>query len=566
MSDQYINFKSMAVTGLYDAAATDITVDDASGIIYHVNMVWYNHTAYPNIWDDPNKEIVRATSGAANVITVTRAQEGTLATTKNTVGSVYKLIIAPTAKTISDLVSEIALKGDMNKAEYDTDDNGIVDKAEALDNGEGVKTYSDISTEIDDDIITHNNLTNVHGVDVVADLPTVMFNIDSSIDAHGNIPDAHHDEIHTLVSHDTTVTGAELNADHLKLSTVEDNARDDQTGGEIVTAINGVADIIDDENIASTIARDSEVTADISTHAALPNIHHNQSHDIDSHTGTSLTVDTINEHTTHAGVTVEGVKLENSGILTDNLRILKYSDYVYITEHLTANNLAGLRFNVNGYNGTTDYYRTFGVYDGKDNVMFGTIPSDNKLDIYCDLMVDQITEHSVDNGVTIEGVELKDGGITAQRTRRMFIAANVPTTTGDYAQSLGVDFDPDTDEQIAMNFMLPLDYVSMGTLKVYYCACDDVSAGNIVLDFKGRFGTVGEDYNHHEITDFNNTIAIAANDSYFTRSYTIDNVFSGCTIDDVLQINIIRDADNASDTSTARIAIRGLVLEYTANQ
>ena len=164
MSDTYINFKSMAVTGLYDAAATDITVDDASSIVYPVNMVWYNKTSYPNIHNDSNVEIVRATSAIGNVVTVVRNQEGTGASTKNNTGCEYVMIITPTAKTISDLVSEIASAGDMYKAVYDTDDNGIVDKSEALDDGEGVKTYSDISTEIDDDIITHKNLPSAHHI------------------------------------------------------------------------------------------------------------------------------------------------------------------------------------------------------------------------------------------------------------------------------------------------------------------------------------------------------------------------------------------------------------------
>ena len=52
-----------------------------------------------------------------------------------------------------------------------------------------------------------------------------------------------------------------------------------QSGSDLVSAINGSAAVIDDDNIASTIARDSEVSSAISTHAGNATAHHSNTND-----------------------------------------------------------------------------------------------------------------------------------------------------------------------------------------------------------------------------------------------------------------------------------------------
>jgi uncharacterized cupin superfamily protein len=64
-------------------------------------------------------------------------------------------------------------------------------------------------------------------------------------------------------------SGLMSGADKTKLNGIETGATADMTAAEIVAAINGSASLIDDDNIAATIARDSEVSSSISTHAAL---------------------------------------------------------------------------------------------------------------------------------------------------------------------------------------------------------------------------------------------------------------------------------------------------------
>ena len=143
----------------------------------------------------------------------------------------------------------------------------------AIDTQAAITELDGQDTTIQGNLTTHESDTSTHGVAEVADVATVSAEIDSDITTHAALPNAHHDESHSIVSHDTTVTGAELNADHSKLTGVEDNAKDDQTGSEIVTLINAGGDLIDDNNIAATIARDSEVATAVSTHAALTASH-----------------------------------------------------------------------------------------------------------------------------------------------------------------------------------------------------------------------------------------------------------------------------------------------------
>jgi len=67
------------------------------------NLVWWNYSDYRDPSDDPNFEIVRCTARVTNTLTVTRAQESTSASTKNTSGKVYKMLLGVTAKMITDI-------------------------------------------------------------------------------------------------------------------------------------------------------------------------------------------------------------------------------------------------------------------------------------------------------------------------------------------------------------------------------------------------------------------------------------------------------------------------------
>lgn len=104
--DTLRNFaKGTASTG-YDASATAVVLAAGHGARFPVapfNGVWWNSSDYPDPSDDPNVEIVRVTAVVSDTLTVSRAQEGTAATTKNTAGKTYKLMACLTAASFNNL-------------------------------------------------------------------------------------------------------------------------------------------------------------------------------------------------------------------------------------------------------------------------------------------------------------------------------------------------------------------------------------------------------------------------------------------------------------------------------
>ncbi len=108
--DSVANFIKVVVSTGYTSTDTTIVLNSGEGAKLPTpdfNVVWWDSTNYSDPADDPNVEIVRVTNIATDTLTVTRAQEGTTATNKNTGGSTYKMILAPTAKTIMDISSNL---------------------------------------------------------------------------------------------------------------------------------------------------------------------------------------------------------------------------------------------------------------------------------------------------------------------------------------------------------------------------------------------------------------------------------------------------------------------------
>lgn len=110
--DNVVNFGKVQVSIGYDAAAVSIVLTGGDGAKLPApassgafNLVWYNSSDYGDPSDDPSREIVRCTARSTDTLTVTRAQEGTSATTKNTASKTYKMLLSLTKKTYDDLVA-----------------------------------------------------------------------------------------------------------------------------------------------------------------------------------------------------------------------------------------------------------------------------------------------------------------------------------------------------------------------------------------------------------------------------------------------------------------------------
>jgi hypothetical protein len=105
MLDPVANLVKITPIGSYGASDTAVTIssgDAAKLPAASFNMTCWNTTDYPDPSDDPNAEIVRVT-GTGTTLTIVRAQEGTSASTKNTAGKTYKMILGITAKMITDV-------------------------------------------------------------------------------------------------------------------------------------------------------------------------------------------------------------------------------------------------------------------------------------------------------------------------------------------------------------------------------------------------------------------------------------------------------------------------------
>jgi hypothetical protein len=107
------NFAKVTVSTGYDASATSIALTAGHGLKLPTapfNAVWWNSTDYSDPSDDPDVEIVRVTNVATDTLTVTRAQEGTSASVKNSGGKTYRMVAgllaaaANTLATQSDIV------------------------------------------------------------------------------------------------------------------------------------------------------------------------------------------------------------------------------------------------------------------------------------------------------------------------------------------------------------------------------------------------------------------------------------------------------------------------------
>lgn len=115
MSIPVTNFGKVTVSTGYDAAATSIALTTGHGSrlpsTFPYPLVWWNSTDYADPADDPNREIVSVTARSGDTLTVTRGAESTGASTKNTSGKTYKMVLSFT-KAMYDAILGLSLSQD----------------------------------------------------------------------------------------------------------------------------------------------------------------------------------------------------------------------------------------------------------------------------------------------------------------------------------------------------------------------------------------------------------------------------------------------------------------------
>ncbi len=92
------NFGLVTVSTTYGAGDTSIALTAGHGERlpattggYRYHLTWWDSSTYPHPADDPNKEIVLVTARSGDTLTVTRGQESTSASTKNTGSVTYRM-------------------------------------------------------------------------------------------------------------------------------------------------------------------------------------------------------------------------------------------------------------------------------------------------------------------------------------------------------------------------------------------------------------------------------------------------------------------------------------------
>ena len=217
--DQVKNFIKATVSTIYDTIETEIVLNSGHNlpdpISNNYNLVWWNSTSYPDPADDPNVEIVRVTALLGNTITIIRNQELSGASTKNNVGVNYKMILGPTAKTITDINDKIDT--DISTHAILTATHGVSEIADAADFeiGAEVNNISDTdATDLTDggqsSLHYHDSdrdLDNSTGVLTDGNIPTSIardIEVATNIGIHAAISDIHHSKIHAAEHVDGT--------------------------------------------------------------------------------------------------------------------------------------------------------------------------------------------------------------------------------------------------------------------------------------------------------------------------------------------------------------------------
>jgi hypothetical protein len=110
--DSTKNFAKSTLASGIAAGATSLSVGSGDGAKFPApategsfNIVVWNKTDYSDPSDDPEKEIIRVTARSTDVMTITKAQEGTADSAHDTVGKTYGVMLAVTSKMINDINS-----------------------------------------------------------------------------------------------------------------------------------------------------------------------------------------------------------------------------------------------------------------------------------------------------------------------------------------------------------------------------------------------------------------------------------------------------------------------------
>jgi hypothetical protein len=174
------NFGKVTVSIGYDAAATSIVLSSGHGSrlpsTFPYPLSWWNATDYSDPADDPNREIITVTNRASDTLTITRASEGTSASTKNTGSKTYKMVLSLT-KAMYDALFTLSLTQSFRGLTVQTHPDS--DKALSqvrfsadsivMDDGQEIKGWSNIDVAL--------TASGLNGIDTGAEAASVGYEL-----------------------------------------------------------------------------------------------------------------------------------------------------------------------------------------------------------------------------------------------------------------------------------------------------------------------------------------------------------------------------------------------------
>jgi hypothetical protein len=172
------NFGKATVSTTYNAAATSIVLTTGHGSrlpsTFPYPLTWWNATDYPDPADDPNREIVTVTNRVGDTLTVTRGAESTGASTKDTSGKTYKMLLGITKamwESIGTQNVSQSFRG-LRLSTHPSADLGVKQTMFSADlivmnDGEAVSSWSNVVTDI--------TVSGAQGLDTGSELSAVWY-------------------------------------------------------------------------------------------------------------------------------------------------------------------------------------------------------------------------------------------------------------------------------------------------------------------------------------------------------------------------------------------------------
>ena len=210
--DPVTNFGRVEVDGTYSDSATSVTLNTGEAAKLpdpatdgEFNLVWFDSSNFNSPSEDPNVEIVRVTAVSGDTLTISRAQENTTATTKNS-GTEYLMLLGATQKTIEDIEQMASPAGLDTQVQFNDGgvfggDSGLtydkVNKSFTVGEGRfssGVHSETTSAFEFTPNALSGNIIDLTISVDITIETPTnpidgqrLIFRIRRSSDASGDV-------------------------------------------------------------------------------------------------------------------------------------------------------------------------------------------------------------------------------------------------------------------------------------------------------------------------------------------------------------------------------------------